>query len=106
MDEIELKLQALKDRGIFNCKLPDILVGSVLMRVDYANPDVPTLRAGKLHLDTRDMVEAGWFLEFTSTGQWEVTQDPAMATNIPEMLDKYNSILDNLMVIAHNGHLQ
>lgn len=100
------KLEALKARGIFQCRLPDVLVGSLLARVDHTNPEEVVFQIGELHQTTAGAtVTAGWILAYGSRGRLVVTDD-SRAFHILGALDKYNSILDDLMAIADNGLLQ
>lgn len=103
--DVELKMKALEKRGVLQCKFPDILIGNILMRVDHTDPEKPKLQAGNMHIMADDSLQAGWFLAYDAAGVLQITDDMEIAKFIPELLDRYNAALDQLMVISDNGLL-
>jgi hypothetical protein len=109
--ELLNKLHALKERGIFKAKLPDILVGHLLARVDQSAPDTPTFQLGSLsQFALEGAVEAKWLLVFGEGGGMALfpggMYPPAFDALISRALDMYNDIIDGLMINADNGLLQ
>lgn len=99
------KLQLLKARGILNCKLPDIFLGSLMARISYDTSGRTCFQLGELVMDAiGGMYHAEWFLVYDDQGGLMVSQKYD-DDHIIKMLDKYNAILDDLMVIADNGLL-
>lgn len=100
----------LARRGIFKAKLPDILVGQLLARVDHSNRGDVIFRLGQLEqLEAGGEITARWFMNYHQKGEFEILygdmDQVSLNESIKGALQRYNYIINGLMVNADNGLL-
>jgi hypothetical protein len=106
----EAMMWVLAKRGIFEAKLPDILVGQLLARVDHSDKTDVIFRLGQLEQhELGGPIEARWFMNYHQNGKYEIypgsMERVSFNQTLKDALHRYNDIINGLMVNADNGLL-
>jgi len=106
----EAMMWVLAKRGIFEAKLPDILVGQLVVRMDHSDPTDVIFRLGQLQQpELHGLLEARWFMNYHQNGKYEIypgsMERVSFNQTLKDALHRYNDVINGLMVNADNGLL-